>query len=468
MSKDVESIDQQLWLFLFLVIISCTGLLGIVVLLIYVIYPMIALFVPLVVLYFFILKYYQRTFRELKRLDSVERSPLYAHLSESLQGLSTIRAFKVTDRFVEKQRKLMDLSNIPAYLKLTAAIWVNIRIELIGTTVTLLLILLGVSSTISPSSIGLGLTYAIALCGNINLLLIASSQLDSEMNAVERLDTYVNLPQQEAARELPNDPDEHWPTKGSISIQNLELRYSTGDQRPVIRDLTMEIKPGEKVGIVGRTGSGKSTLLLALFRIIEPVKGTIHIDGLDICGMGLKRLRTGMQIIAQEPVLFTGTIRSNLDVESEFQDSDIWDVLEMIGMKEFVTSQSLQLEALVTENGENLSVGQRQLLTLGRAILKKPRILILDEATASVDTRADNLIQQSIKTHFAESTVISIAHRLNTIIDFDRVLVLDNGQKVEYDSPMALLQNKNSSFFKLAEATGQSNLARLQEASKKV
>ncbi|KAK6096277.1 hypothetical protein MT418_004126 [Batrachochytrium dendrobatidis] len=469
MSKDVESIDQAIWILLFLAIISTTGLISIVVLMAYVLPYMLLIVVPLIVLYFYIIKYYQNANRELKRLESVQRSPLYAHISESLAGIATVKAFRVEKRFVQRQRTLMDLSNTPSMLKLLGSVWVNMRIELLASIVVLTLVLIGSYSDIHSSQIGIALTYAIGLTGLINLLLMAFSQLDAEMNAVERLDVYGNDLPQEAPRSYDTDPaSDSWPTKGAITIKNLEIRYESRPDFAVIKNLSLNIRPGEKIGVVGRTGSGKSTLMTTLFRIIEPSLGNIELDGIDISKLGLKTLRSRLQIIPQEPVLFTGTIRANLDVESKFEDASIWDVLERIGIKEYVTGLPEKLEAPVSENGENLSVGQRQLISLGRAILMQPIVLVMDEATASVDAEADKLIQQSIKTHFAHATVLSIAHRLNTIVDFDRVLVLQDGEMVEFDSPHILLGRSESLFSQLADATGAANAQLLREiASKK-
>ncbi|KAJ3317330.1 hypothetical protein HDV06_001706 [Boothiomyces sp. JEL0866] len=271
----------------------------------------------------------------------------------------------------------------------------------------------------------------------------------------------------EAAFTTSNDPDaSKWPSFGAISVRNVTMAYPSRPDLPVLKNISFEIKAGEKVGIIGRTGSGKSSLMTALFRIVELSAGSISIDGVDIATIGLEALRKSIQIIPQEPVLFTGTIRDNLDVESLYQDDDIWRVLEMIGLKEYVTSLGEKLDSAVAENGENLSVGQRQLICLGRAILLKPRILIMDEATASVDAEADKLIQISIKTHFKDTTVLSIAHRLNTIADFDRVLVLENGEKKEYDAPHQLLSDPESLFSQLADATGPTNAAALRQIAK--
>ncbi|KAJ3004980.1 hypothetical protein HKX48_000967, partial [Thoreauomyces humboldtii] len=284
------------------------------------------------------------------------------------------------------------------------------------------------------------------------------------LNSIERLEEYATAIPKEAPSHLTSDPDHDvWPSRGCIEFKNLELRYPSRPDHAVIKDLSLVINPGEKIGIVGRTGSGKSTLLTALFRVVEPSLGSIIIDGQDIAQLGLSTLRNRIDIIPQDPTLFTGTIRGNLDVEGTFSDADVWQVLERINLKKYVASLPEKLEAPVVEGGDNLSVGQRQLLCLGRAILRRPRILVMDEATASVDQTADALIQESIKTHFASATVLVIAHRLNSIVEADRILVLDAGVRCEFDTPHTLLSNPSSLFSKLAHATGPANSQLLRE-----
>ncbi|KAI8908383.1 P-loop containing nucleoside triphosphate hydrolase protein [Gorgonomyces haynaldii] len=467
MSKDVESIDQQIWIIAFLATISSAGLLATAALLIYTDPIMTALIVPLFIIYGFILVFYQKSNREFKRYESTYRSPLYAHVSETLSGLATVKAYKVETQFIARLRMLMDEANVPTYMRLSSSIWVGIRMEVLSTTLTLLLGCLGLSSTVDPAIISLALTYSIGINGLLNLLLVTSTQLETELNSVERLTRYMNDLPAEASPKNDDDPEESvWPSEGKIDFNQISLSYPSRPDTLILKNLTVSIKAGEKVGVIGRTGSGKSTLMTALFRIVELQSGSIVIDGRDIRKLGLNTLRSRMQIIPQEPVLFTGTIRNNLDVEGKFSDDDIWKVLEQIGLHEYVSSLNEKLDSPVSENGENLSVGQRQLICLGRAILQKPKILIMDEATASVDGAADKMIQESIKTQFKHTTVLSIAHRLNTIADFDRVLVLQDGELAEYDAPHILLSNPKSLFSALADATGQANSQLIRDIAK--
>ncbi|KAL2913256.1 hypothetical protein HK105_207258 [Polyrhizophydium stewartii] len=464
MSKDIEVVDNQLSMTVFFFFVGLCFCIAQIVVVIYASPYMLILMSVIALIFVFMFSLYQRSNRELRRLMSIERSPLLAHVSETLSGMITVRACAAQDRFLERQRVLLDRSNRPPYYRFMATIWLHLRMEAMSATVTLLLGLLGIYNLVGPSAIGLALSYSTSLGISINMVLTDAANLEAEFSTVERLNHYITYLPEEARREFDTDPKEkEWPTAGAIDISELDVAYPSRPDHPVIKNLTLEVKPGEKVGVVGRTGSGKSTLMTALFRIVESSKGSIKIDGVDIATVGLKTLRSRLQIIPQEPVLFTGTIRSNLDVEGTHSDSDVWDVLERIGLKEYVTSLPERLEAPVAENGENLSVGQRQLICLGRAILVKPVVLVMDEATASVDAEADKLIQASIKTHFARTTVLSIAHRLNTIADFDRVLVLQDGERIEFDSPHALLQRPETLFSRLADATGAANAQLLRE-----
>ncbi|KAI9352529.1 P-loop containing nucleoside triphosphate hydrolase protein [Zopfochytrium polystomum] len=438
-SKDISVLDEHMWPIYYLLVLNATALLGSLGLIIANFPVILALVVPLGGIYYVLMLFYRSSKRELKRLDSIQRSPLNAHISETLAGIPSVRAYKAETHFIERQRLLTDLSNAPNYLYNCTAIWISLRIEILAALLTLVIASLGVSGKVDSSSIGLTLTYALGVIDSVGMLIKAFAEVESEMNSIERLDYYGKYIPVEALAELPSDPDASWPSEGAIEISNLEVRYPSRPDHPVIKDFSISVRPGEKIGVVGRTGSGKSTLLTVIFRLVEPTAGTIRIDGVNILEMGLSSLRSRLQIITQEPTLFSGTVRSNLDVEAKHSDAEVWDVLEMIGMKEYVAELPEKLDSPVAEGGTNLSVGQRQLVCLGRAILDKSKLLFLDEATASVDAAADQLIQQSLRTHFSSATVVSIAHRLNTIVSFDRVLVLDRGDIVEFDSPDVLL-----------------------------
>ncbi|KAJ3171261.1 hypothetical protein HDU88_008299 [Geranomyces variabilis] len=463
-TRDLDTVDTRLWADVLTSFVSVFQILSALVLC-SVVSPWLFLsFLPLLVVGWWVLRFYRATFRELKRLDSVLRSPLYAQISETLTGLSTIKAYGAESYFVERQRMLNDTSNAPYYLQYSATVWIGIRLQLCSAVIPFALAVLGVKGVIGPALCGLAFTYALPLIHMLDLLLRSIAMLESDMNAIERLEEYsCELPAEPPTKQSTDPAAGAWPTIGQISIQNLELRYPSRPDTAVIKNLCVDIQGGWRVGVVGRTGSGKSTLLTALFRIVEPSAGAITIDGLDVAKLGLDTLRRAIDIIPQEPTLFAGTIRENLDVEGGQTDDAIWELLEAINLKTYVAAQPGKLDAPVSEKGENLSVGQRQLICLGRSMLKKPKILVMDEATAAIDGAADERIQALIREKFKTSTIVVIAHRLATIIDFDRVLVMDAGEAVEFDTPHALLSNPASFFSQLVDATGVANSSLLRQ-----
>ena len=272
------------------------------------------------------------------------------------------------------------------------------------------------------------------------------------MNSIERLDKYATGLPVEGVAELPQDPTAaQWPQMGAISVKNLSIAYEQRPDYDVIKNISFEVMAGEKIGICGRSGCGKSTLVSSLFRLLERRTGTIEIDGLDIAKLGLKTLRRRLQIIPQDPVLFEGSIRSNLGLN--YTDQELWDALDHVGLKDFVSDLERKLYSPVFINGSNLSFGQRQLFCLCRAMLAKPKILVLDEATASIDGASDERINYIIKNHFKDTTILSIAHRLDSIGDFDRIMLIDNGEMAEFDKPSTLLSDPNSKFSALVAAS---------------
>ncbi|ORY41910.1 P-loop containing nucleoside triphosphate hydrolase protein [Rhizoclosmatium globosum] len=368
-------------------------------------------------------------------------SPFFANCAETFNGLSVIRAFNVQDHFIAENEKLTDAANRPTS-------WVEAFVAVICLTVSTM----GVATEISPLLLGLSIGYTLNLVFTINQIMHVISLAEGRMNSVERLDHYSRNIKSEGTVDLPL-PRESWPDTGSISFCNAEMRYRP-DLPPVLSNLTLEIKGGEKIGIVGRTGAGKSSIISALYRLVELSDGTISIDGVDLKTLGLRQLRTSLSIIPQAPILFQGSIRSNVDPLNLHDDGTIWKVLEHASLSEFVASLNDKLDAPVHENGENLSVGQRQLLCLARAMLLRPKILLIDEATASVDIKTDAAIQKALRSSFSGSTILCVAHRLLTIIDYDRVLVLKDGQVSEFDTPDTLLKNPDSLFSDLVNETG--------------
>lgn len=306
---------------------------------------------------------------------------------------------------------------------------------------------------VDPAIAGLSISYALTITGTLNMLVRGSADLENNLVSVERVIEYTKIALEAGWYNEATKPKKTWPDQGLVKFDHYSARYRPGLDL-VLKDLCFESNSAEKIGIVGRTGAGKSSLTLALFRIVEPASGTIIIDGVDISRLGLMDVRNKLTIIPQDPVLFTGTLRMNLDPFNYFSDQEIWSTLELAYLKEFVQSVEGQIEYKITEGGENLSVGQRQLVCLARALLRKSKILVLDEATAAVDLETDDLIQKTIRSQFKDCTIITIAHRLNTVMDYDRILVMDNGEVSEFDSPSNLLEDTGSKFYAMAKDAG--------------
>jgi ATP-binding cassette subfamily C (CFTR/MRP) protein 1 len=411
--------------------------------------------VPIGIVYYFIQQFYVATSRQLKRLESVSRSPIYSHFGESIQGAPTIRAYNVQKRFTQESEEKVDFNQVCYCPSIISNRWLAIRLEMVGNFIIFFASLFAVlrRDTMSPGLVGLSVSYALQITQTLNWLVRMSSDVETNIVAVERIKEYSET-EQEAPWDVPtNQPLSNWPDNGQVDFKDYQVRYREGLDL-VLRGISFSVKGGEKVGIVGRTGAGKSSLTLSLFRIIEAAGGQILIDGVDISELGLHALRSRLTIIPQDPVLFSGTLRVNLDPFDRHSDVEIWLALEHAHLKAFVKGLPDALEHPVSEGGENLSVGQRQLICLARALLRKTKVLILDEATAAVDLETDDLIQTTIRSEFKDCTVLTIAHRLNTIMDSNRVIVLDGGMLVEYDTPEALLQNKASIFHSMAKDAG--------------
>ncbi|XP_039496021.1 multidrug resistance-associated protein 1 isoform X7 [Drosophila santomea] len=451
-SKDIDTIDNVLPFNIRVVIGQAYMVLATIVVISLSTPIFLAVIVPIAFLYYFAQRFYVATSRQLMRLESVSRSPIYSHFSETVTGASTIRAYNVGDRFIEESDAKVDKNQVCKYPSVIANRWLAIRLEMVGNLIILFASLFAVlGGQTNPGLVGLSVSYALQVTQTLNWLVRMSSDIETNIVSVERIKEYGET-KQEAPWELEQDKNKpkNWPQEGRVEFQNFQVRYREGLDL-VLRGVSFNIQGGEKVGIVGRTGAGKSSLTLALFRIIEAAGGRISIDGVDIASMGLHMLRSRLTIIPQDPVLFSGSLRINLDPFEIKTDDEIWEALELSHLKSFVKSLAAGLNHEISEGGENLSVGQRQLVCLARALLRKTKVLVLDEATAAVDLETDDLIQKTIRTEFKECTVLTIAHRLNTILDSDKVIVLDKGQITEFASPTELLDNPKSAFYSMAK-----------------
>ncbi|KAL6254635.1 hypothetical protein P5V15_013942 [Pogonomyrmex californicus] len=430
-------------------------------------------------MFYFIRKVYLKTSKNIKRLEGIARSPVFTHLNATLNGLTTIRAYCAQDILKNEFDKLQDLHTSTVYMYIVTSTAFGFSLDVFCfffiSLVTFSFLLL--NQSFSGGEVGLAITQVMAMTGIIQWGMRQSAEVANQMMAVERVLEYIQLPAEPNLRDrgayvkkkdkslaLPSNASNTWPDEGCIKFRNVYMRYAD-EEPPVLKSLNMVIYPGEKIGVVGRTGAGKSSLISALFRLAK-VEGIIEIDGTDTGLIALEDLRRKISIIPQDPVLFSGTLRRNLDPFNEFPDMDLWETLEEVELKEAVVTSGNGLESRVFDRGSNFSVGQRQLVCLARAILRNNRILMLDEATANVDPHTDALIQRTIRKKFATCTMLTVAHRLNTIMDSDKVLVMDKGRMVEYDHPHLLLQNSYSQFTSLVKETGPGMYDQLAKVAK--
>ncbi|XP_036376334.1 ATP-binding cassette sub-family C member 9 isoform X1 [Megalops cyprinoides] len=411
--------------------------------------------VPLIVAFYFIQKYFRVASKDLQDLDDSTQLPLLCHFSETAEGLTTIRAFRHEARFKQRMLELTDTNNT-AYLFLSAANrWLEVRTDYLGAVIVLTAAMASIwGSFHGPQSglVGLGLTYALTVTNYLNWVVRNLADLEVQMAAVKKVNSFLSTESEnyEGCMDVSQVPED-WPQQGEIKIQDLSVRYDPM-LKPVLKHVNAYINPGQKVGICGRTGSGKSSLSLAFFNMVDMFEGKIVIDGIDICKLPLQTLRSRLSIILQDPILFSGSIRFNLDPERKCTDEGLWEALEIAQLKNMVKALPGGLDAMVTEGGENFSVGQRQLFCLARAFVRKSSILIMDEATASIDMATENILQKVVMTAFADRTVVTIAHRVHTILTADLVIVMKRGNILEYDKPETLLEQEDGMFASFVKA----------------
>ncbi|XDA80091.1 hypothetical protein R6Z07M_010051 [Ovis aries] len=421
--------------------------------------------IPLGIIFFFLRRYFLETSQDVKRLECTTRSPVFSHLASSLQGLWTIRAYKAEQKFQELFDAHQDLHSEAWFLLLTMSRWLAVYLDVIC-AIFVTLVAFGaliLAETLTPGQVGLVLSLTLTLMGMFQWCVRQSAEVENMMISVERGIEYTDL-EKEAPWELGYCPPPLWPPNGRISFSSVNLRYNS-DSPLVLRNLEAFIYPRGKYGIVGRTGAGKSSLIAALFRLSEP-EGDIYIDGILTTSIGLHDLRKKMSVALQEPVLFTGTMRENLDPFNEHTDNELWNALEEVQLKESIESLPAKMNTELAESGLNLSVGQKQLVCLARALLKKNQILIMDKATSYVDPRTDELIQKIICERFAQCTVLTIAHRLSTVISCEWIMVLDLGTDKECHRPYNLLRDKKSLFYKMVQQLGKAEAAVLTKREK--
>ncbi|KAJ7039616.1 ABC transporter [Mycena alexandri] len=456
-TKDCDTIDSTLGEALRMFFATLANITGAIIL-IAVILPWFLIAVAgILTMYVYFAAFYRSSAREIKRLDAILRSSLYTHFSESLSGLATIRAYGVANRFRVDNERLVDTENRAYWLTVTNQRWLGVRLDFLGSLLTFIVSMLAVGArfTVSPSQTGVVLAYILSVQQAFGWMVRQSAEVENDMNSVERVLHYATDVEQEAPNEIPETkPPAPWPSRGQIEFRDIVLKYRPG-LPAVIKGISMNVQPGEKIGIVGRTGAGKSSIMVPLFRLVELTSGEILIDGVDISKVGLGDLKVGLAIIPQEPLLFSGTMRSNLDPFNLADDATLWDALRRAYLVEPPKHEAADddaptgsstplnkftLDTVIEDEGQNLSVGQRSLVSLARALVKDAKVLVLDEATGSVDFETDRNIQATITHEFADRTILCIAHRLSTIIAYDRICVMDAGKIAEFDTPARLFQ----------------------------
>ncbi|XP_066942829.1 ATP-binding cassette sub-family C member 5-like isoform X2 [Macrobrachium rosenbergii] len=457
-SRDMDEIDvrlpmtletfvQNIWLIMSSLVFVCM------------VFPhFLPILVVLAIMFAFIRKVFRIGIRDFKRMENVSRSPVYSHVSTTVNGLATINAYGKQEMFTKKFMLLFDENSCVFFLFNCAMRWLAIRLDILALLVTactafLSLLLRG---HVDAAFAGLALAYAAQLSGIFQFTVRLSTETEARFTSVQRISNYAKGLVSEAPSIIESkQPDEAWPKYGRVSFRKVQMKYRP-ETPLVLHDVTFDIDSMENIGVVGRTGSGKSSLGVVLFRLVELTGGSIRIDGINISTLGLEDLRSRLSIIPQDPVLFIGTVRYNLDPFDNHSDEKIWSALEQTHMKERISNLDLKLNAPVIENGENFSVGERQLLCMARALLRNSKILFLDEATAAIDTETDVKIQKTLKEAFKSCTMITIAHRLNTVMSCSRVIVMDSGRVAEFDTPKVLLSNPSSLFSKMVAAADSS------------
>lgn len=418
--------------------------------------------IPICFLYYYLCSYYLQTTRELKRWQSVLNSPIFSLFSETVDGVSTIRAFHAQQYFTKYTHNLINRDHTAYFVYICANRWLGTRLEIVGSLLVFFACLFGVLArkNISTGLIGLAISYSMSITQALNWIVRQASGIENNIVSVERIMEYIEIKSEQSRFTSSNLSKFNHSFKGEISFVNVNMRYRS-DLGLVLKNIDFIINPGEKIGIVGRTGSGKSSLFIVLMRLIQIEKGRILIDDFNLSNIELHELRKQIAIIPQDPIAFKGTIRFNLDPANQFSDDAIFNALKQSQLgptlkkkiKEFDINNEEKipnyLNLKIFEEGNNLSIGQRQLMCLARALLKRSKILLLDEATSAIDIYTDDLVQKSLRNNFFNCTLMTISHRTNTIVDYDKIMVMGDGNLIEFDTPNNLLTNSKSLFYNL-------------------
>ncbi|KAK8935796.1 ABC transporter C family member 8 [Platanthera zijinensis] len=450
-SSDLYTLDFDIQMSLLFFLAGVVELISIIIIMATVTWQVLVVALPVLIVVTYLQGYYLSSARELVRINGTTKAPIMNYATESYLGVATIRAFGMIERFFGANLKLIDTDATLFFHTIAAMEWLLIRVEflqnltVIASTIFLVLI---PQRYISPGLSGLSLSYALGLSSAQVFLTRFYSYMENQIISVERIEQFMHIAPEPPAVIDGSRPPASWPQEGRVDFENLKIKYRPGSPF-VLKGISCTFWAGNKIGVVGRTGSGKTTLISAVFRLIDPADGRILIDSVDICSVGLKDLRMKISIIPQEPTLFRGSVRSNLDPLGMYADHEIWEALERCQLKSTIRSLPAQLDSSVSDDGENWSAGQRQLFCLGRVLLRKNKILVLDEATASIDSATDAILQRIIRQEFSSCTVITIAHRVPTVTDSDMVMVLSYGKLLEFDRPSKLMESNSSAFFKL-------------------
>lgn len=469
-TKDTDALDNEISDNLRLFFTAIAKMIGVFILII-IYLPWFACAIPgIFVMFFLIANFYQASNREVKRLEAILRSFVYNNVNEVLSGMNTIKAYKDETRFTELGDLLLNKANEASFVVNANQKWLGIQLDILAEIIVLIVSLLCVNRvfSINAAAVGLLMTYTLQVANELLNLVRTFTLVENDMNSAERIIHYALKVDQEAPYVIDsNKPAADWPQYGAVEFSHVDMKYRPGLPL-VLKDFSLKIAPMEKIGICGRTGAGKSSIMTALYRISELDGGSITIDDIDISTIGLKDLRSHLSIIPQDPVLFNGTIRSNLDPFGQQDDEVLWESLRRSGIltaEEVAKAKSISKDSIsdevelpkfhlyqpVEDEGENFSLGERQLISFARALVRNAKIIILDEATSSVDYGTDDKIQTTIADEFKQCTILCIAHRLKTIINYDKILVMDKGSVREFDTPWNLFNSSGSVFREMCE-----------------